>query len=90
MKATIETINEAIQQVINDEPAPSFLSPEFAALTAAIRGVSDPDATPEPHQRLLYEQIGRKTVLLLLSRLQASMNAERALAIMRAAGGKTM
>ena len=82
MKFNLEIVNDALAQVINDEPAPSFRSPEFADLVAAIRGISN-QAAPEAHQRLLFEQIGRKAVLLLLDLLTASMGAERTVAIMR-------
>lgn len=83
MKLNLEIVSGALEQVINDEPAPSFRSPEFADLIAAIRGISNEATTPEAHQRLLFEQIGRKAVLLLLDRLTASMGAERTVSIMR-------
>lgn len=82
MKFNIEIISSALEQVINEEPAPSFRSPEFADLIAAIRGIAN-QAAPEVHQRLLYEQIGRNAVLLLLARLTASMGVERTVSIMR-------
>lgn len=85
MKFNLEIVNEALAQAINNELAPSFRSPEFADLVAAICGISN-QAVPEAHQRLLFEQIGRKAVLLLLDRLTASMGTERTVAIMRGDG----
>ena len=82
MKNKLAIITAHLEQVINGEPAPAFMSQEFRDLVSAASSIAG-SVGNEPFHTAVYESIGRKTVLLLLDRLQASMSAERTLAVMR-------
>jgi hypothetical protein len=74
----LDQITTALEQAIQGEPAPSFNSPEFRQLVSAISSI-----TGAADNRLESRLIGRKALSLLLSRLNASMQSERAVAVMR-------
>lgn len=82
MKNKIEIITTHLSQVVNGEPVPAFKSEEFRELVSAISSIAGTVGN-DPFHRAIYESIGRRTLTLLLDRLQASMSAERALSIMR-------
>ena len=82
MKKKIAIITAHLEEVFNGDPAPAFKSEEFAGLISAISSISGTESA-DPACAAVYESIGRKTVLLLLDRLQAYMVAERTLAVMR-------
>jgi exonuclease I len=75
------TILTALEQAITGEPAPSFCSPEFRELLSAVTALMAPGIGPREH--VIHEKLGRAAMTMLLDRLQASMTAERTLAIMR-------
>lgn len=79
MKTHIEIIEANLAQVIAGEPVPSFQGPEFAALMQAIKAMTAPDR----EAYMGREVLGAKVLQLLLERIDSSMQAERALAIMR-------
>lgn len=88
MKNHLEKVNAALAQFIQGESAPSFKSKEFADLVVAIKALTSPAYIREPHTRLVHEQIGLKALLLLLEHIDASMQSERALSMMRDNGEK--
>lgn len=78
----IESVNLAIETLIDGESLPSIRAPEFAQLVSACSrlAASDPDT---PQHQAAYEAIGLRTVAVLLDRLSASMQAERELILLR-------
>lgn len=74
----IDTITDFLsRQIASGDPAPSFQSQDFADLVAAARNIA------AQNRQATYEAIGRRALDLLLCRLSASMQGERALALMR-------
>jgi hypothetical protein len=79
MKNNIAIVIAHLEQIISGEPAPAFQSPEFREILSNLTQLS----SAEPFHQAVFESLGRRTVLLLLDRLSASMNAEREIAILR-------
>lgn len=82
MKNNLAIVTAHIEQIISGEPAPAFQSPEFREILSNLTQLSS-TSSAEPFHQAVFESIGRRTVLLLLDRLNASMNAEREIAILR-------
>lgn len=82
MKNNIQIITTHLEQVVNSEPAPAFMSQEFRDLVSATSSIAG-NVGRDPIQDAIFEAIGRRAVSLLLDRLMASMSAERTLSIMR-------
>lgn len=77
-----QTIVTALSKTLAGEPLPHFGSAEFRELVKAITALTEPG---NAHQ---HERIGRKAMYLMLEHAQASMQGERALALMRDNGGE--
>jgi hypothetical protein len=75
------TILTALEQAIGGEPAPKFSTPEFRGLLSALTVITATNVCPKT--QFIHEKLGRAAMTILLDRLQASMTAERTLAIMR-------
>lgn len=69
----IEIIETALVNLANGTAQPSFESPEFIELVLEIRGVSAAD----------YQLVGARALQILLERLQAGMQAERFVRIIK-------
>lgn len=78
MNTPFEIITTALARALAGEPMPSFHSAEFRELVSAVNAVSC--------DHFLHERIGREVLLMLLGATQSSMQAERALAVMRGNG----
>lgn len=76
MDLNIEIVERALLGFMFGESAPSWESPEFAALVVAIKSLSE---------REIY-QMGSRTLTMMLDRMSASMGAEKALKIARGDG----
>jgi hypothetical protein len=83
MHSKIDTLAASLDKAIQGEPAPPFSSPEFRELLAAVTALNTVNQIGNPFAMLAHEQLGRIAMQLLLERLQASMQSERALAMMR-------
>lgn len=77
---TTETnmITNALAKAMCGDAAPSFTATEFQQLVTAIRAATVPGA-----DRAVCQAVGLRAMFLLLELLQASMQAERELAILR-------
>ena len=82
MKTSLEIVSDALRQMINGEPAPSIKSPEFADFMTAASAIATPGADGA-YQQSLYASVGANALQLVLLRLNASVNAEREIALMR-------
>ena len=76
----LQVILDALLPMADGSPAPSWKSANFKELLAATSLVA------QRGKPAAYEAIGRATLTVLLDRLSASMQSERALAIMRLDG----
>lgn len=81
MKNKLAVITAHLEQIINGDAAPSFRGDEFKELVSAASALAS--AGSDPFSSAVFESIGRRTVVLMLDRLQSSMTAERTLSIMR-------
>lgn len=84
----LETITNGLVHAIQGECTPSFKSQEFLDLLGAVNALTCPTQIGAPETRLVHEQLGLKALHLLLDRMKASMQSERALAVMRNNGEK--
>ncbi len=75
MKNTNEVLSNAIAKAIAGELAPNFMTADFQELMQAVK--------TNPNTQEAFASIGRAAVMALLERLEASMQADRALSIMR-------
>ena len=73
MKKDLDIIETAFAKLAFGETQPSFESPEFASLMAAIKSLSSDE----------YRRVGEVALVILLDRMKAGMGAERTLKIMR-------
>ena len=69
----IDTIAHAIAGFVNGESAPPLMSAEFAEIMVALASIKPDD----------FHTIGTHATAILLERLQAGMDAERTLQVMR-------
>lgn len=76
-----EIISTAINASLNGDPLPSYLSDEFKTLLDAIIQIGE-----SPNRSMAYSDIGRFVVDNLLSRMSASINAEKEIQIIKNKG----
>jgi hypothetical protein len=77
MKSNLSIITAQLDRINLGESAPAFETTEFRELLTAINEIAG-GACSE-----VYTAVGRHAVSLVLDRLSGSMNAERALRVMR-------
>lgn len=73
----IDTIAHAIAGFVNGESAPPLMSAEFAEIMVALASIKTDD----------FNVIGSHAVTILLERMQAGMDAEKDLKLIRAVFG---
>jgi hypothetical protein len=88
MATQLEVVTARLAQAIQGENVSSFKSREFLELLDAIKALTSATDISATHTRLVHEQLGLKALQLLLDRMMASMQSERALAMMRDSGEK--
>lgn len=74
-----KTIANAIDTLIRAEPLPSFRSAGLGAIVAAVTAITDADPTTANKMRA---DIGLRVLALLVDQIKASMQSERAIAVM--------
>ena len=74
MQHQIDTITDALAQALAGEPAPAFDTADFRETVKAIGVLTNPAFGPTPHGHHMQALVGR---------MRASMQSERALAVMR-------
>ena len=75
MNIHIETIISSINAIIEGQSLPSFRTDEFGILLKSITEISGEENTN--YRSAEFEEIGRRIIYLMLSRMSASINAER-------------
>ena len=70
-----EHITQILEKIIDGEPIPTFQSPAFVALIAALSSIA---TSPQDSEKL-----GRSCCLMLLDRLSASMHGEREIQLLK-------
>ena len=70
-----EHITQVLDKIIDGEPIPTFQSPAFVALIAALSSIA---TSPQDSEKL-----GRSCCLMLLDRLSASMHGEREIQLLK-------
>ena len=70
-----EHITQILEKIIDGEPIPTFQSPAFVALIAALSSI-----TTSPQDS---EKLGRSVCLMLLDRLSASMHGEHEIQLLK-------
>ena len=73
MNSHADVIATALAGFVNGESAPPMMSSEFTEIMAALASLKQAD----------FEAIGQHATTILLTRLQAGMEAERTLKVMR-------
>lgn len=76
-----EIISTAISASLNGDSLPSYKSDEFRSLLDAIIQIGD-----SPNRAMAYSDIGRSVIDNLLSRMSASINAEKEIQIIKNKG----
>lgn len=74
----IDTITHAIAGFVNGRAAPPMMSDKFAEVMTAIASIQPDD----------FHLIGNYATAILLERMQAGMNSEKDLRLMRAIGDR--
>jgi hypothetical protein len=74
-----DVISGAIFSLTEGEPLPAMNSKKFAALMAAVTALND---LPPERARTVFTQVGTQVMNILTRRIQASLKAEKILALL--------